>query len=148
MTNNEDGMENITNIDNVTKLLSKFLEIIKEENLLLESMRVQEIKDLQENKVKLAKWLSIFDRYIAMNPSWLESQDLSKQERLKEIYREFDQEITLNHEYLEKAILVNEQIVKWVYQETNKRNSSEIYSFNAQKAKPAAVNSITIDQRS
>ena len=128
---NEDGFENITNIDRIIVLLEKFTQVLSDETKYLQEMKIDKIKELHDTKIKLMKWLNIFEGYLSKNRSWIDSQKQESVNLLKHTYTDFEAAISENHEAFRKAVMVNEYVMNWVHKEFKQINQNILYNQSA-----------------
>ncbi|MBN8827861.1 MAG: hypothetical protein J0H68_04065 [Sphingobacteriia bacterium] len=128
-----EGIENITNIDRVIVIFEKFITLLNKESELLKQMKIAEIDALLPDKVKMMQWHNIFEQFLSREPNWLKSQEETKKQNLVQIYEKFKQTMEDLHGNLEKAVVVNQYIMKMIYEEVASQHQNETYNSTGQK---------------
>ncbi|AZL16190.1 hypothetical protein [Rickettsiales endosymbiont of Stachyamoeba lipophora] len=128
---NQQGIENLTDINRVIHLLEKMIELLDQEQTHLKNMEIEEVGKLQEKKNPLMQWLNVFQNYISnYNPKFFQTLSKEDLQRFEEIYEVFQQKVKENTTALEKAIAVNKGVIGWFHEDI--KHSQNVKAYNQQ----------------
>lgn len=138
-------------VENLTQITECLIDLMERENAFLANMQPQDIRDLQEEKTRLAGAYERGMEYLRKNPALLTEVTPRDKERLSAATRKFQETLAENERALRAVKTVSERLLNVIVNTLAEKQSNPVYSaggvFGSGRPGPMSTVSLAVNQR-
>ncbi len=124
----QEELEGMLDVEAVGNLTLRLAQLLAEEVDYLDTMRIQDIAKLHEEKIALIRALEKQQQLLQMRPEMMSNVSDASRERLHQVIGIFQQVLSENHRRLQVARQVNNAVVEAIKDAIQEHASRGIYS--------------------